>query len=163
MLGVKCLFNLLAHYPYYRRTINSTETLFGDSASSSDHVVIYGIVLKYDDELKMLSCTQPVDDSDSLLQARDGRCDNHCVITPKADTTLKTHMCLFRDDKHDTDPNGDTRLAISHRFYQGSVFRQRCRLCIRLIPGLIHGLTITTSHTFLLVVFLHVGLGFTLK
>ena len=42
-----------------RRTINSTRTLLGDYASSSDHVVIYGINLYYDHDLKMLSRPEP--------------------------------------------------------------------------------------------------------
>ena len=42
-----------------RRTINSTKTLIGDYASSSDLAVIYGINLYYDHDLKMWSCPQP--------------------------------------------------------------------------------------------------------
>ena len=57
---MRCLFNLLAHYPCYRHTISSTKTLFGKCASSSDHVVIYGIILDYDNEVKILSRTEPV-------------------------------------------------------------------------------------------------------
>ena len=53
------LINLLAHYPCYRRTINSTRTLLGDCVTSSDHVVIYGINLGFDHELKILSCPEP--------------------------------------------------------------------------------------------------------
>ena len=59
LLGEECLLNLLAHYPCYRCTINSTRALFGDCASSNDHVVIYGIVLDNDYEVKMLSRPQP--------------------------------------------------------------------------------------------------------
>ena len=54
LLGVGGLLNLLAHYPCSRRTINNTKTLLGDCATSNDNVVIYGIVLIYDYELKML-------------------------------------------------------------------------------------------------------------
>ena len=54
------LINFLVHYPCYRRTINSTRTLLGDCATSSDHVVIYGINLGFDHELKILSCPEPV-------------------------------------------------------------------------------------------------------
>ena len=55
LLGEGCLLNLVAHYPCYISTINSTRALFGDCASSTDHVVIYGINLGYDNELKMQS------------------------------------------------------------------------------------------------------------
>ena len=48
-----CHLNLLAHNLCYGHTINSMRTLFGDFASSSDHVVIYGINVCYDHELKM--------------------------------------------------------------------------------------------------------------
>ena len=59
LLAEGCLINLLAHYPYYKCTINSTGTLLGDCATSSDHVVIYGINLSYDHEFKILSCPEP--------------------------------------------------------------------------------------------------------
>ena len=58
--GEGVYLNLLAHYPCCRRTINNTRTLFGDCASSTDDVVIYGINLGYDNELKMQSRPEPV-------------------------------------------------------------------------------------------------------
>ena len=57
--GEGCRLYLLAHYPCYRPTINSTRTLFGDGASRTDHVVIYGIDLGYGNELKMQSRPEP--------------------------------------------------------------------------------------------------------
>ena len=50
-----CQLNLLAHYLCYWYTINGTKSLIGECATSSDHIVIYGISLDYDHEFKMQS------------------------------------------------------------------------------------------------------------
>ena len=59
MLGEGCHLTLLTHYSCYWRTINSPRSLLEDCATSSDHVVSYGINLDYDHELKMQSRPQP--------------------------------------------------------------------------------------------------------
>ena len=59
MLGEGCHLTLLTHYSCYWRSIKSTRPLLGDCATTSDHVVIYGINLDYDHELKMQSRPQP--------------------------------------------------------------------------------------------------------
>ena len=47
------------HYSCYWCTINSPRFLLGDCATYSDHIVIYGIDLDYDHEVKMQSRPQP--------------------------------------------------------------------------------------------------------
>ena len=50
------IINLRAHFASWWGTVNSSWDLLGECASSSDHVVISGVYLHFNNEVKIVSC-----------------------------------------------------------------------------------------------------------